>query len=93
MKKFFINKIIEKILYWLIAIVILIAVPCFTILILRLGVVFYPLGLLIKIGLYLFCGGLTVVGFTAMILFFYESIVLKDKKNNKASKIFRNKGR
>ncbi len=71
------NKIFEKIFYWVSALSILVAIPLITILILRLGSIFNPLGLVIKVLLYLFIGGFTVVGFIAIFLFFYETLLLK----------------
>ena len=71
------NKIFEKIFYWVSALSILIAIPLITIFILRLGSIFNPLGLVIKVLLYLFIGGFTVVGFIAIFLFFYETLLLK----------------
>tara|TARA_Y100001978_G_C23586273_1_gene381513 strand:- start:258 stop:521 length:264 start_codon:yes stop_codon:yes gene_type:complete len=82
MKQIFKKKIIEKISYWLSAIAILIAIPAITIFILRLGSIFNPLGLLIKIAIYTFCGGVTIIGFIAITLFFYESISSKYIKRN-----------
>ncbi len=90
MHKLFKNKIFEKLFYWFSAISILVAIPFLTLFILRLGSAFYPLGLLIKIGIYMFCGGLTIVGFIAIILFFYESTILKFRKKSKVKR-FRNK--
>ena len=71
------REIIEKIFYWISALSILVAVPLITIFILRLGSIFNPLGLVIKVLLYLFIGGFTVVGFIAIFLFFYETLLLK----------------
>ena len=71
------REIIEKIFYWVSALSILVAIPLITIFILRLGSIFNPLGLLIKVLLYLFIGGFTVVGFIAIFLFFYETLLLK----------------
>ena len=71
------NKIFEKIFYWISALSILVAIPLITIFILRLGSIFNPLGLVIKVLLYLFIGGFTVVGFIAIFLFFYETLLLK----------------
>ena len=71
------NKIFEKIFYWVSALSILVAIPLITIFILRLGSIFNPLGLVIKVLLYLFIGGFTVVGFIAIFLFFYETMLLK----------------
>ena len=77
------HKIFEKIFYWVSALSILVAIPLITIFILRLGSIFNPLGLVIKVLLYLFIGGFTVVGFIAIFLFFYETLLLKffSKKN------------
>ena len=78
------REIIEKIFYWISALSILVAIPLITIFILRLGTIFNPLGLLIKVLLFLFIGGVTIVGFIAIFLFFYETLLLKVfKKNNK----------
>ena len=78
------NKIIEKIFYWVSALSILVAIPLITIFILRLGTILYPLGLLIRVLLFLFIGGVTIVGFIAIFLFFYETLLLKlSKKSNK----------
>ena len=78
------NKILQKIFYWLSALSILIAIPLVTIFILRLGTIFNPLGIFIKVFIYLFCGAVTTVGFIAIILFFYETLTLKfTKKSNK----------
>ena len=71
------NKIFEKIFYWVSALSILVGIPLITIFILRLGSIFNPLGLVIKVLLYLFIGGFTVVGFIAIFLFFYETLLLK----------------
>ena len=71
------NKIFEKIFYWVSALSILVAIPLITIFILRLGSIFNPLGLVIKVLLYLFIGGFTIVGFIAIFLFFYETLLLK----------------
>ena len=71
------NKIIEKIFYWVSALSILVAIPLITIVILRLGNIFNPLGLFIKVLLFLFIGGVTIVGFIAIFLFFYETMLLK----------------
>ena len=71
------SKIFEKIFYWVSALSILVAIPLITIFILRLGSIFNPLGLVIKVLLYLFIGGFTVVGFIAIFLFFYETLLLK----------------
>jgi len=77
------KEIIEKIFYWISAVSILVAIPLITIFILRLGTIFNPLGLLIKVLLFLFIGGVTIVGFIAIFLFFYETLLLKfsNKKN------------
>ena len=77
------REIIEKIFYWISALSILVAIPLITIFILRLGTIFNPLGLLIKVLLFLFIGGVTIVGFIAIFLFFYETLLLKffSKKN------------
>tara|TARA_Y100001978_G_C23468457_1_gene325809 strand:- start:361 stop:636 length:276 start_codon:yes stop_codon:yes gene_type:complete len=83
MNRFFKNKIFEKLFYWLSAISILIAVPLLTFFFLKLGTVIYPLGLIIKTGIYIFCGGVTIIGFIAIILFFYESTILKLTKKFK----------
>ena len=80
------NKIFEKIFYWISALSILVAVPLITIFILRLGSIFNPLGLVIKVFLYLFIGGVTVVGFIAIFLFFYETLLLKFFSKNKKNK-------
>ena len=78
------REIIEKIFYWISALSILVAIPLITIFILRLGTIFNPLGLLIKVLLFLFIGGVTIVGFIAIFLFFYETLLLKFfNKNNK----------
>ena len=85
MKNLLKNKIGEKVFYWISALLILIAVPSITIFILRLGMIFNPLGLIIKLAIYIFCGSVTLVGFIAMILFFYESCIneIKKRKKNK----------
>ena len=80
------NIIIEKIFYWISALSILIAIPLITIFILRLGTIFNPLGLLIKVLLFLFIGGVTIVGFIAIFLFFYETLLLKFFSKNKKNK-------
>ena len=80
------NKIFEKIFYWVSALSILVAIPLITIFILRLGSIFNPLGLVIKVFLYLFIGGFTVVGFIAIFLFFYETLLLKFFSKNKKNK-------
>ena len=77
------NKIFEKIFYWVSALSILVAIPLITIFILRLGSIFNPLGLVIKVLLYLFIGGFTFVGFIAIFLFFYETLLLKFFSKNK----------
>ena len=80
------REIIEKIFYWISALSILVAIPLITIFILRLGTIFNPLGLLIKVLLFLFIGGVTIVGFIAIFLFFYETLLLKffsERKKNK----------
>ena len=84
MNKIFKNTIIEKIFYWICALSILVAIPLITIFILRLGTLFNPLGILIKVLLFLFIGGVTIVGFIAIFLFFYETLLLKfSNKTNK----------
>ena len=80
------REIIEKIFYWISALSILVAIPLITIFILRLGNIFNPLGLLIKVLLFLFIGGVTVVGFVAIFLFFYETLLLKFFSKNKKNK-------
>ena len=80
------REIIEKIFYWISALSILVAIPLITIFILRLGTIFNPLGLLIKGFLFLFIGGVTIVGFIAIFLFFYETFVLKFLKMKKKNK-------
>ena len=80
------REIIERIFYWISALSILIAIPLITIFILRLGTIFNPLGLLIKGFLFLFIGGVTIVGFIAIFLFFYETFVLKFLKMKKKNK-------
>ena len=78
------REIIEKTFYWISALSILVSVPLITIFILRLGTIFNPLGLLIKVLLFLFIGGVTIVGFIAILLFFYETLLLKfSKKSDK----------
>ena len=77
------KEIIEKIFYWISALSILVAIPLITIFILRLGNIFNPLGLLIRVLLFLFIGGLTIVGFIAIFLFFYETLLLKFFSKNK----------
>ena len=88
MTKIYKNLIIQKIFYWISALSILIAIPLITIFILRLGTIFNPLGLLIKVLLFLFIGGFTIVGFIAIFLFFYETLLLKfsDKTNKNLKK-------
>ena len=71
------SEIIKKTFYWISALSILVGIPLITIFILRLGSIFNPLGLVIKVLLYLFIGGFTVVGFIAIFLFFYETLLLK----------------
>tara|TARA_Y100001935_G_scaffold73851_1_gene61577 strand:+ start:221 stop:481 length:261 start_codon:yes stop_codon:yes gene_type:complete len=80
------REIIEKIFYWISALSILVAIPLITIFILRLGTIFNPLGLLIKVLLFLFIGGVTIVGFIAIFLFFYETLLLKFFSKNKKNK-------
>ncbi len=80
------REIIEKIFYWISALSILVAIPLITIFILRLGTIFNPLGLLIKVSLFLFIGGVTIVGFIAIFLFFYETLLLKFFSKNKKNK-------
>ena len=80
------REIIEKIFYWISALSILVAIPLITIFILRLGTIFNPLGLLIKVLLFLFIGGVTIVGFIAIFLFFYETLLLKFFSKNKKYK-------
>ena len=77
------REIIQKIFYWISALSILVAIPLITIFILRLGTIFNPLGLLIKVLLFLFIGGVTIVGFIAIFLFFYETLLLKFFSKNK----------
>ena len=78
------SEIIQKIFYWISALSILIAIPLITIFILRLGTIFIPLGIFIKVLLFLFIGGVTIVGFIAIFLFFYETLLFKfSKKENK----------
>ena len=77
------KEIIEKTFYWISALSILVAIPLITIFILRLGTIFNPLGLLIKVLLFLFIGGVTIVGFIAIFLFFYETLLLKFFSKNK----------
>ena len=85
------REIIEKIFYWISALSILVAIPLITIFILRLGTIFNPLGLLIKVLLFLFIGGVTIVGFIAIFLFFYETLLLKFFSKNKKDKQISNK--
>ena len=80
------SEIIKKIFYWIIALSILVAIPLITIFILRLGTIFNPLGVLIKVLLFLFIGGVTIVGFIAIFLFFYETLLLKFFSKNKKNK-------
>ena len=80
------REIIEKIFYWISALSILVAIPLITIFILKLGTIFNPLGLLIKVLLFLFIGGVTIVGFIAIFLFFYETLLLKFFIKNKKNK-------
>ena len=80
------RQIIEKIFYWISALSILVAIPLITIFILRLGTIFNPLGLLIKVLLFLFIGGVTIVGFIAIFQFFYETLLLKLNSKNKKNK-------
>ena len=80
------REIIEKIFYWISALSILVAIPLITIFILRLGTIFNPLGLLIKFLLFLFIGGVTIVGFIAIFLFFYETLLVKFFSKNKKDK-------
>ena len=81
------SEMIKKIFYWISALSILVAIPLITIFILRLGTIFNPLGIFIKVLLFLFIGGVTFVGFVAIFLFFYETLLLKfSKKGNKKIK-------
>ena len=80
------SEIIEKIFYWISALSILVAIPLLTIFILKLGSIFNPLGLFIKVLLFLFIGGVTVVGFIAIFLFFYETLLLKFSSKHKKNK-------
>ena len=80
------REIIEKIFYWISALSILTAIPLITIFILRLGTIYNPLGFLIKVLLFLFIGGVTVVGFIAIFLFFYETLLLKFSSKHKKNK-------
>ena len=86
MTKIFKSEIIEKIFYWISALSILVSIPLITIFILRLGTIFNPLGLLIKFLLFLFIGGVTIVGFIAIFLFFYETLLVKFFSKNKKDK-------
>ena len=83
MTKIFKSEIIEKIFYWISALSILVSIPLITIFILRLGNFFNPLGLLIKVLLFSFIGGVTIVGFLAIFLFFYETLLFKFSSKNK----------
>ena len=80
------SEIVKKTFYWISALSILVAIPLITIFILRLGNIFNPLGLLIKVLLFLFIGGVTIVGFIAIFLFFYETLLLKFFSKNKKNK-------
>ena len=81
------SEMIKKIFYWISALSILVAIPLITIFILRLGTIFNPLGIFIKVLLFLFIGGVTIVGFVAIFLFFYETLLMKlSKKGNKKIK-------
>ncbi len=80
------KEIIQKIFYWISALSILVAIPLITLFILRLGTIFNPLGLLIKLLLFLFIGGVTIVGLIAIFLFFYETLLLKFFSKNKKNK-------
>ena len=80
------SEIIKKTFYWISALSILVGIPLITIFILRLGTIFNPLGLLIKVLLFLFIGGVTIVGFIAIFLFFYETLLLKYFSKNKKNK-------
>ena len=77
------SEIIKKFFYWITALSILVAIPLITIFILRLGTIFNPLGIFIKVLLFLFIGGVTIVGFIAIFLFFYETLLLKFFSKNK----------
>ena len=77
------REIIQKIFYWISALSILVAIPLITLFILRLGTIFNPLGVLIKLLLFLFIGGVTIVGLIAIFLFFYETLLLKFFSKNK----------
>ena len=80
------SEIIKKTFYWISALSILVGIPLITIFILRLGTIFNPLGLLIKVLLFLFIGGVTIVGFIAIFQFFYETLLLKFFSKNKKNK-------
>jgi len=80
------REIIQKIFYWISALSILVAIPLITLFILRLGTIFNPLGVLIKLLLFLFIGGVTIVGLIAIFLFFYETLLLKFFSKNKKNK-------
>ena len=80
------SEIIKKFFYWITALSILVAIPLITIFILRLGTIFNPLGIFIKVLLFLFIGGVTIVGFIAIFLFFYETLLLKFFSKNKKNK-------
>ena len=80
MNKILKNKKLEKLFYWICAIFILFSVPALTIFILKLGSIFYPLDFFIKFAIYGFCGGVTLIGFIAMILFFYETVTSRINK-------------
>ena len=86
MNKILKSEIIKKIFYWISALSILVAIPLITIFILRLGTIFNPLGILIKVLLFLFIGGVTIVGFIAIFLFFYETLLVKFFSKNKKDK-------
>ena len=80
------SEIIKKFFYWITALSILVAIPLITIFILRLGTIFNPLGIFIKVLLFLFIGGVTIVGFIAIFQFFYETLLLKFFSKNKKNK-------
>ena len=80
------SEIIKKTFYWISALSILVGIPLITIFILRLGTIFNPLGLLIRVLLFLFIGGVTIVGFIAIFLFFYETLLLRFFSKNKKNK-------
>ena len=80
------SEIIKKTFYWISALSILVGIPLITIFILRLGTIFNPLGFLIKVLLFSFIGGVTIVGFIAIFLFFYETLLLKFFSKNKKNK-------